>query len=151
MRIGGPRWLGPLLLVGAMSGCTDPVDPAPPGRGEVAIASYSAPEGAPTFCHLLAGSVHIGDLPLALGTLIADPGDRTAVAQVADAHVELEDVLADLPTGERYAEVSSELEHLLDAVRSAMQEPVDDGLRRRISAGLNDFGALVQPVCEFPA
>jgi hypothetical protein len=151
MRIGGPRWLGPLLLVGAMAGCTDPVDAAPVERGDVAIASYGAPEGAPTFCHLLADSVHIGDLPLALGTLIADPGDRAAVAQVADAHAELEDVLADLPTGERYAEASAELEQLVGAVRSATEEPVDDGLRRRISAGLSGFGALVQPVCGFPA
>ena len=150
MRIGGPRWLGPLLLAGALAGCTSPVEAAPSEREDVAIASYGAPEGAPAFCRLLADSVHIDDLPDALGALTAEPEDPTAVAQLADAKAELADVLADVPDQGRYAELSGELEDLLAAVRSAAVGRVDDGIRSRISAGLDRVGALVQPVCVFP-
>jgi hypothetical protein len=151
MRIGGPRFLGSLLLVGATAACTGPVDPTSPERGDVAIASYGAPDGAPAFCRLLADSVHIDDLPLALGTLTADPEDRAAVAQVEEAHAELEDVLADIADEQRHTELSAALDDLLTAVRSATDDPVDEDLRTRISARLDRFGALVQPVCVFPA
>jgi hypothetical protein len=151
MRIGGPWWLGPLLLVGALAGCTPSVEAAPSERGDVAIASYAAPEGAPAFCRLLADSMHIDDLPDALGTLTAEPEDPTTVAQVADARAELQHVLTDVPDEERYAGLSAELEGLLVALRSATEGPVDDGLSSRISAGLDRVGALVQPVCVFPA
>jgi hypothetical protein len=150
MRIGGPRWLGPLLLLGVTAGCTEPADTAPPERGDVAVASYRPPAGAPAFCRELADSVHVDDLAVALGTLTADPEDRAAVAQVADARAELENVLADVPDEERYAELTVELEDLLAGVDSATENPVDDDLRTRISTRLDRFGALVQPVCVFP-
>jgi hypothetical protein len=151
MRIGGPLWLGPLLLLGVTTGCTAPVDVPPPERGDVAVASYGPPDGAPALCRGLADSVHIDDLPAALGTLTADPDDGAAVAHVADAAAELEDVLADVPDGKRYAELSAELEELLAAVQAATEDPVDDDLRLRISTRLDRVGALVQPVCAFPA
>src|SRR5688572_6282503 len=112
MRIGGPRWLGPLLLLGATAGCVAPVDATPPERGAVAVASYQPPEGAPAFCRLLADSVHVDGLPVAVGTLIADPGNRAAVQQLEDVLAELETVLADVPGEERYAELTAGLEDL---------------------------------------
>jgi hypothetical protein len=151
MRIGGPRWLGPLLLLGGTAGCIAPVGTTPAERGDVAIASYSPPDGTPEFCRLLADSVHIDDLPVALGTLTAYPEDRNAVAEVEDALAELEDVLVDIPDGERYAGLSDGLDDLVTAVRKATEDSVHDGLRTRISTRLDRFGTLVQPVCRFPS
>ena len=151
MRISGPLWLGPLVLLGVTTGCTAPHDVPPTERGDVAVASYGPPDGAPAFCRELADSVHVDDLPVALGTLTADPDDRAAVARVSDARAELADVLADVPDGKRYAELSAELDELLAAVGAATEDPVDDDVRLRISTRLDRFGALVQPVCAFPA
>jgi hypothetical protein len=116
----------------------------------VAVASYQPPEGAPAFCRLLADSVHVDGLPVAVGTLIADPGNRAAVQQLEDVLAELETVLADVPGEERYAELTAGLEDLLASVHSATENPVDDDLRARISTRLDAFGAQVQPVCVFP-
>jgi hypothetical protein len=151
MQIGGPRWLGPLLLLGATAACVAPADAPSPERGDVAIAAYRPPDGAPAFCRLLAESVYVDRLPVAIGTLTADPGNRTAVEQVEDALAELEAVLADVPGEERYADLTAGLEDLLAAVHSATENPVDDDLRARISTRLDRFGGQVQPVCVFPA
>ncbi len=151
MRISGPQWLGPLILLGAVAGCTASVDADPRGAGDPAIPSYQPPEDAPPFCSTLADSVHVDGMPVALGTLTADPEDRVAVAQLEDARAELEDVLAAVPDEERYAELTAGLEYLLAAVHSATVNPVEDDLRTRISTRLDAFGSLVQPVCVFPA
>jgi hypothetical protein len=137
--------------VAATAGCIAPPSDPAPERGDVAIASYSPPDGTPAFCQLLADSVDVDDLPVALGTLTADPRNRDAVAQVADALAELEDVLAAVPDEEPYAEPAAGLEDLVQAVESATENPVDDVVRTRISTRLDRFGAQVQSVCDFPA
>jgi hypothetical protein len=150
MRIGGPPWLGLVVAVGLTTGCTAPAEaPAPPG-GEPAVAAYRAPAGAPAFCARLAGSTRVTDVPLAIGRLTADPGNRHAVAQLRYAGGDLEAVLADVSGQDRYDDVAVGLEDLLAALHSATVNPVDDALGTRIVDRLAAVGTLVQPVCEFP-
>jgi len=150
MRIGGPTWLGLVVVIGVTAGCTAPAEaPAPPGS-EPAVAAYRAPAGAPRFCARLAGSTRVAVVPLAVGTLTAEPGNRHAVAQLRYAISDLGAVLDDVSGQHRYDDVAVGLENLLAALHSATVNPVDDSLRSRITDRLSAVGTLVQPVCEFP-
>ncbi|MCW2700990.1 MAG: hypothetical protein JWQ45_2525 [Blastococcus sp.] len=150
MRIGGPAWLGLVVALGVTVGCTASPEAPPPPTGTAAVPAYRAPAGAPGFCTRLAGSTHVPAIPLAIGTLTADPGNTDAVGALEDAVADLEAVLDDLSDGDRYGDVTAGLEDLLAALHSATVNPVDDALRVRIHDRLAAVGTQVQPVCDFP-
>jgi hypothetical protein len=150
MRIGGPGWLGLVALVVVTTGCTAPAEAPAPVGPEAAVASYRAPEGAPRFCRTLATSIYVPGIPLDIGRLTADPGDRGAATQLEYAIADLKAVLDDVSGEGGYDSVAGEVGDLLAALNSATVDPRDDVLLRRISHRLAAVGTEVQPLCEFP-
>ena len=143
--------LGLLIsLLGVMAGCAT-ADAAPRvERADVAVRSYASPSGAPGFCAALAGSTHLTGLPVAVGTLTADPGDVEARFALTAAISELQDVLDDVRTHPGFLALDRSLEQLAGALRKAGDGLLTDAVRTAIRTGLDDVGQQVQPACDFP-
>ena len=152
MRTGLAPAVGLAVLVGALAGCGPDRAAAPAAAAaEVAVPAYAAPPGAPPFCVRLSRTTALPEVPPALGVLVADPGNEPALHRLGEAVTELEGVLADVVDVGGHAHLTAGIESLLAFLHSATVNPVDDGLRERISTWLDVVGHEVQPVCEFPA
>lgn len=152
MSVGRPRVVGLLFLLLALAACTGSApDPGPQvRRADAAVASYAPPSGAPGFCTELAGTTHVTGLPVAIGTLTADPHDVEAGVALNAAVDELRNVRADVPDQPGFLGLSTSLDELLDALREAQRGPLTDAVRTAISTRLEAFGVQAQPLCGFP-
>jgi hypothetical protein len=148
VRLGRLRVLGLLFPVLAATACTDAEATSTARRTDVAVHSYAAPDGAPGYCTLLAGSLHVTLLASAVGTRTARPGDVEAKLDLGAAAEELTAVRNEVdPDGP----LTDALDGLLAALSQARSGPLTETLRTEISTGLDDVGRLVQPDCDFPA
>lgn len=148
MRLGRYLVLGLIVLAATVAFGSDE-QPAP-DRTAVALPSYTPPVGAPGFCTLLADSTRLTRIPTAVGTLAARPDDGVALGDLTAAVTELQIVLDEIVGTDRYAQLEATLHDLTAALSEATDEPVTEGAWRRIGRGLDDLGAQVQPLCEFP-
>jgi hypothetical protein len=114
------------------------------------VRSYASPSGAPGFCAALAGTTKLTGLPLAVGTLTADPTDVEAGLALTAVIDELQVVLDEVRAESGFLPLDAALEGLTGALREAREGSLTDALRTAISAGLEDVGRLAQPVCGFP-
>ncbi|TFV89889.1 hypothetical protein [Blastococcus sp. CT_GayMR16] len=143
--------LGLLVSTVALAGClAEESAPPPAPRADVAVLTYAPPSGAPDFCTALAGSTHLTDLPRAVGTLVAQPGDVAAALVLTGAITELDDVLDVVRRQPGFLVLDRSLEDLGGALREARDGPLTEVVREAISDGLDDIGDYVQPVCDFP-
>jgi hypothetical protein len=144
-----PGLLVLLTVTVATTACTGGESPQRLKRADVAVQSYAAPSGAPGYCASLAGSTHLTDVAVALGTLTARPGDVEAKLALTAAAEDLRAVDDELTEDD--AALDAALEELAAALDRAEQGPITDSVRAAVSGGLDDVGRLVQPVCDFPA
>jgi hypothetical protein len=154
VRIGGPRALGLLVLPGVVLAAAACTGDGPPSRGEpagAAVQSYAPPSGAPGYCASLADTTHLTDVPVALGTLTARPGDVEAKLALRAAVDDLQAVGEEVPRTAGSAELGTALDALVAALDRAERGPITDSVRSAVGTGLDDLGRLVQPVCDFPA
>jgi hypothetical protein len=150
MLIRGVSGLGLLTLVVAVAGCSGSAPSPVRGGAAVAVPGYDAPPQAPDFCAGLAGSTHLAEIPAAVGQLAVDQDSASAVGELEGAIADLEVVLDDVADDDGNADLTAALEDLLASVHAATRNPVDDGLRDRLSSRLDALGDAVQPQCEFP-
>lgn len=147
------RLLGLLFLVTPLAACTasEATTPVRAAADSAAVPSYQPPQGAPAFCGELAAAGRLLDVPRALGTLAARPGDVEAELQVSAAVRELRAVLDTLREADGPARLGSALEALADDLAAAVAGPLTAGGTTAITAGLDDVAVLAQPVCGFPS
>jgi hypothetical protein len=147
------RVLGLLVLVTSLAACTsaEAVTPVRSAADRAAVPSYEPPAGAPAFCAELAGSGRLLEVPRALGTLAARPGDVEAELQVSAAVRELRSVLDTLRASDGPARLDAAVETLADDLAAAVSGPLTAVGIAGISAGLADVDTLAQPVCGFPS
>jgi hypothetical protein len=119
-------------------------------RADVAVRSYVPLAGAPGFCAGLADSVHLTDIPEAVGTLTADPKDVEATLALTAAIDELTTARDAVRAGHGFLALDTALEQLATALRAARDGALSDAVGTAISSGLDDVGRLVQPACGFP-
>jgi hypothetical protein len=154
VRIGGSRALGLLVLPGVVLAATACTGENPRARAQpagAAVQSYAAPSGAPGYCESLATTTHLTEVPVALGTLTARPGDVEAKLALRAAVDELQAVGEQVSQNARTAELGTALDDLVAALDRAEGGPITDSVRSAVSTGLDEVGRLVQPVCDFPA
>jgi hypothetical protein len=153
MSVGRPRVLGLLFLLLALAACTGSAPESEPlvSRADVAVLSYAPPSGAPDFCTELAQTTHLTGLPVAIGTLTADPQDVEARLSLTATVDELRAVRADVPDQPGLLGLSTALDDLLDTLGDAQDAPLTDAVRTAISTRLEAFGVQAQPLCGFPS
>jgi hypothetical protein len=147
---GGLRVLGLLFPLVAMAGCTTADDKPPVHLADAAVPSYAAPSGAPDLCATLAGTTHLAGLPVAVGTLTAQPQDVGAKLQLTGAVDELTTVLDQVHGRPDLRALGSSVRDLIGVLRDARDAPLTDAIRTKISTGLDDVGRRAQAVCGFP-
>jgi hypothetical protein len=133
----------------SLAACTGP-DASIAERADAAVPSYAAPSAAPGFCAELAGTTHLTDLPVAVGTLTADPQDVEAGLALSAAIDELKAVLDEVRDAPDFAALGTSLEELVAALREAREGSLTDDVRTAIRSGLDRVGHLVQPACDYP-
>lgn len=152
MRRGWLRGIGLLFSVSAVAACTPAATAVTPRaeRADVAVPSYAPPSGTPEFCALLAGTTRLTDVPAALGTLAADPGDIEAGLTMSAAIDELQGVVDRVPVRAGYLAVGTSLEQLITSLRTARDGQLTDSVRTSISMDLDEVGRQAQTLCGFP-
>jgi hypothetical protein len=149
--VGGLRVLGLLFPLIALAGCTAADDAPPVPRADAAVPSYAAPSGAPGFCATLAGTTHLTRLPVAVGTLTAQPQDVGAKLELTAAVDELNSVLDQVDGKPDLRALGTTVRELIGVLRDARDAPLTDAIRTKISTGLDDVGQRAQAVCGFPS
>lgn len=151
MGYGGLRVAGLVFPLVALAGCTTADDgPAVP-RADAAVPSYAAPSGAPAICAELAGTTHLAGLPVAVGTLTAQPEDVGAKLEITAAIDELTGVLDKAGHRPGLAALDRSVRDLVEVLRDARDARLTDAVRTEISTGLDDVGLRAQAFCGFPS
>lgn len=149
MRLRSLGVLSSVLLIGGLAGCRTDATTQAPRHDQVAVASYTPPPDAPTFCAQLARAGSLITLPTAIGRLITDPWNLEAAQEVAAGRADLQAVLADVRrTPGRSGETT--LESLVAALTSVVDHRLTPEVAEQIRSGLDTLADELQPVCRFP-
>lgn len=151
MHIGRPSILGLLVLVSMTVSCSADTDEPAPVESDAAVASYAAPDDAPSFCTRLARSTHLTAIPTAVGSLAAGTDAIEARVTLSGAIRELRAVRDDVRAEGGFEALEADLAGLVEALTLAMDGPLTDPVRIAVADGLDGVGELAQPVCRFPA
>jgi hypothetical protein len=138
------------LLLAGIAACTHAETPPAAPRIDVAVQAYTPPSTAPGFCAGLADSSQLPQLPEAVGTLIAEPGEVEASLVLTGAITELEGLLDDIREGPGFVALDRSADALVTTLRSARDGRLTEMVRIAITEGLDDVGRRVQAVCDFP-
>jgi hypothetical protein len=139
-----------LLLLAGIAACTQGEVPSTAPQIDVAVQAYTPPSTAPGFCTGLADSSQLPQLPEAVGTLIAEPGEVEATLVLTGAITELEGLLDDIREGPGFVALDRSAEALVTTLRDARDGRLTETVRIAITEGLDDVGRRVQAVCDFP-
>jgi hypothetical protein len=139
-----------LLLLAGIAACTQGEVPSTAPQIDVAVQAYTPPSTAPGFCTGLADSSQLPQLPEAVGTLIAEPGEVEATLVLTGAITELEGLLDDIREGPGFVALDRSTDALVTTLRHARDGRLTEMVRIAITEGLDDVGRRVQAVCDFP-
>jgi len=139
-----------LLLLAGIAACTQGEVPSTAPQIDVAVQAYTPPSTAPGFCTGLADSSQLPQLPEAVGTLIAEPGEVEATLVLTGAITELEALLDDIREGPGFVALDRSADALVTTLRHARDGRLTELVRIAITEGLDDVGRRVQAVCDFP-
>ena len=139
-----------LLLLAGIAACTQGEVPSTAPQIDVAVQAYTPPSTAPGFCTGLADSSQLPQLPEAVGTLIAEPGEVEATLVLTGAITELEGLLDDIREGPGFVALDRSADALVTTLRDARDGRLTETVRIAITEGLDDVGRRVQAVCDFP-
>jgi hypothetical protein len=139
-----------LLLLAGIAACTQGEVPSTAPQIDVAVQAYTPPSAAPGFCAGLADSRQLPQVPQAVGTLVAEPGEVEATLVLTGAITELEDMLDDIRERPGFLALDRSVDELVTTLRKARDGRVTEAVRVAITEGLDDIGHRVQSVCDFP-
>ena len=139
-----------LLLLAGIAACTQGEVPSTAPQIDVAVQAYTPPSTAPGFCTGLADSSQLPQLPEAVGTLIAEPGEVEATLVLTGAITELEGLLDDIREGPGFVALDRSADALVTTLRHARDGRLTEMVRIAITEGLDDVSRRVQAVCDFP-